>query len=70
MAKYRVLASSFINNALVQEGDVVEYDGKPGSSLELIEEGKPEGKAKGQGKGKGAAPAESEAGSDAGGDQA
>ena len=68
MAKYRVLTPSFINNALVQAGDVVEFDGKPGSSLELIEDDKPEVKTKG--KGKGAAPAASETGSDAGEDQA
>lgn len=68
MAKYRVLAVSFINNALVQAGEVVDYDGKPGSALELIEDDKPEVKAKG--KGKGAAPAASDTGSDAGEDQA
>lgn len=68
MAKYRVLAISFINNALVQEGDVVEFDGTPGSALELIEDDKPEVKAKG--KGKGAAPVASDTGSDAGDDQA
>lgn len=44
MPKYRVLAKSFINNAIVQEGEVVEYDGQPGSNLELIESAKAEGK--------------------------
>lgn len=38
MAKYRVLEKSFINNTIAEEGDVVEYDGKPGKNLELIEE--------------------------------
>lgn len=65
MAKYRVLTKSFINNTIVEAGDVVEYDGKPGSNLELVEADKPEAKAKG--KGKGAAPAASDAG-DAGAD--
>lgn len=65
MAKYRVLTKSFINNTIVEAGDVVEYDGKPGSNLELVEGDKPEAKAKG--KGKGAAPAASDAG-DAGAD--
>lgn len=41
MPKYKVLAKSFINNSIVEEGEVVEYDGKPGTNLELIEDGKP-----------------------------
>jgi cytochrome c biogenesis protein ResB len=65
MAKYRVLTKSFINNTIVEAGDVVEYDGKAGTNLELVEGDKPEAKAKG--KGKGAAPAASDAG-DAGAD--
>lgn len=40
MAKYRVLVKSFINDAIREEGDIVEYDGKPGSNLELIKEQK------------------------------
>ena len=40
--KYLVLARSFINNRLVEEGDIVEYDGKPGTNLELIKEQKAE----------------------------
>ena len=36
MPQYRVKETSFINNKLVQEGDVVEYDGRPGKNLELI----------------------------------
>jgi membrane protein involved in colicin uptake len=38
MPKYRVLAKSFINNAIREAGEVVEYDGKPGKALELIPE--------------------------------
>ena len=53
MPKYKVLAKSFINNSIVEEGDVVEYDGKPGSSLELVEGDKPK-----KGGGKKAAEAE------------
>ncbi len=37
MPTYRVLAKSFINNAIREEGDIVEYDGKPGSNLELVD---------------------------------
>lgn len=37
MPKYRVLEPSFINNALVKEGDIVEFDGIPGSNLEPID---------------------------------
>jgi len=54
MAKYRVLQKSFINNALVEEGQVIEFDGEPSSHLELIEEDESESKPKGKGK-KGAA---------------
>lgn len=46
MPKYKVLAKSFINNSIVEEGDVVDYDGKPGSNLELVEEDKPKGRGK------------------------
>lgn len=54
MAKVRVLQTSFINNSLVHEGAVVEYDGEVGPNLELVED---ETQAK---KGK-KAPAEGEA---------
>lgn len=47
--KYRVLTKSFINNAIREEGDIVEFDGKPGSNLELIGGGD-EKPAKGKGK--------------------
>ena len=40
MAKYRVLSKSFINNSIAEEGDIVEFDGKAGTNLELITEGK------------------------------
>lgn len=49
MPKYKVLAKSFINNSIVEEGDIVDYDGKPGSNLELVEGDKP--KARGGKKG-------------------
>lgn len=38
MARYRVLQTSFIGNALVHEGAEIEYEGEAGSNLELIEE--------------------------------
>lgn len=41
MPKYRVLAKSFINNTIVEPGEVVEYDGKAGSNLEAVEDEKP-----------------------------
>lgn len=37
MAQYRLLAKHFINNSVHEEGAVVEYDGKPGQYMELIE---------------------------------
>jgi len=46
MPQYKVLAKSFINNSIVEEGEIVEYDGKPGSNLELIDDDKPKSKAK------------------------
>lgn len=47
MPKYRVLAKSFINNSIVEEGEIVEYAGRAGSNLELIKEDKPRKPAKG-----------------------
>lgn len=38
MPKYKVLAKSYINNTIVEEGEIVEYNGKPGSNLQLVEE--------------------------------
>ena len=46
--KYRVLTKSFINNAIREEGDIVEFDGKPGSNLELIVEAAADKPAKGK----------------------
>lgn len=37
MAKVRVLEKSFINNAVVEEGAVIDYDGELGPNLELVE---------------------------------
>lgn len=37
MPKYRVLQTSFIGNSLVNEGDIVDYDGKAGDNLELLD---------------------------------
>ena len=38
MAKYQVLERSFINNTIVEEGAIVEYEGKPGKNLKLVED--------------------------------
>lgn len=38
MPKYRVKVKSFINNAIRQEGDIVDYDGEPHSNLEAVSE--------------------------------
>lgn len=46
MAKYRVLQTSFIDNKLVNEGEIVEYDGEAGHNLELIEPEKKAGSKK------------------------
>jgi hypothetical protein len=37
MAKYRVITTSFINNSLVAEGAVIDYDGVPSSNLEPMD---------------------------------
>lgn len=37
MPKYRVLEKSFINNAIAAEGDIVDFDGKPGPNLEPVD---------------------------------
>lgn len=44
MALVRVLTKSYINDAIREEGDVVEYGGKLGSNLELVTETKGEAK--------------------------
>lgn len=36
MATYRVKERSFINNTIVEEGEIVEYSGRPGSNLEPV----------------------------------
>jgi hypothetical protein len=46
MAKYRVLEKSFINNALAEEGDIVEYDGEVSSNLELVDDAPQRGRPK------------------------
>lgn len=48
MARYIVLQRSFIDNAIVEEGQVVEYDGRPGINLQLAEGEKPYKAPKGQ----------------------
>lgn len=40
MAKYKVLTRSFINNAIREEGEIVEYEGRAGSNLEPLDEPK------------------------------
>lgn len=37
MAKYRVLTKSFINHALVEEGEIIDYDGVPHENLEPMD---------------------------------
>lgn len=46
MAKYRVLQTSFIDNNLVNEGVIIEYDGEASHNLELIKPGKKSGSDK------------------------
>jgi hypothetical protein len=36
MAQFKVLVESFINNSIVQEGELVEYDGEASENLELV----------------------------------
>jgi hypothetical protein len=38
MALYRVLEQSYINGGIVEAGDEVTYDGRPGSNLEPLDE--------------------------------
>lgn len=37
MPQYRVLQTSFIGNRLVQEGDVIDFDGEPSDNLEPMD---------------------------------
>lgn len=39
--KVKVLARSWINNRIVEAGEVIEYDGEIGSNLELVKSPKP-----------------------------
>jgi hypothetical protein len=48
MAKYKVLATSFIGNNIVQAGDVIEYEGKPSGNLQRIAEVKQADPPKGE----------------------
>lgn len=43
MPRYRVLAKSFINNALVEEGAEIDFDGEAGPNLQPLD--KPKGKS-------------------------
>jgi hypothetical protein len=38
MASYRVLEKSYINNSIVEEGAVVEFDGIPADNLEALDQ--------------------------------
>lgn len=40
MAQYRVLQKSFIGNRIVEEGEVVDYDGDVSDNLELVKKEK------------------------------
>lgn len=48
MPKYKVLVKSFINNTIVEEGDIIEFDGLASTNLELIPEEKPAKAKKGK----------------------
>ena len=57
MPQYKLLAKHFLNNRMCEEGEIVEFDGKAGSMMELVEDDKPAAPKKGGGK-KAAAPVE------------
>ena len=38
MASYRVLKTSFVNNAIRQEGEIVDYGGEAGDNLESLDD--------------------------------
>lgn len=46
VARYKILAPSYINKQLLFEGDEVDYEGKPGSALEPINDAAKEAKRK------------------------
>lgn len=37
MPKYKVLQKSFIGNRIVEEGEIVDYDGEPSENLEPVD---------------------------------
>lgn len=37
MARYKVTARSYINNRIVEAGEEINFDGKPGSALEPVD---------------------------------
>lgn len=37
MARYKVKERSYINNRVVEAGEIIEFAGKPGKNLEKIE---------------------------------
>ncbi|WP_288080815.1 hypothetical protein [Pseudomonas sp.] len=59
MPLVKVLTKSFIGNSIREEGEVIEYEGKLGSNLELV---KPASKAKAKGEKPEAAVSEEQAG--------
>ena len=38
MQKYVIPEKSFINNATIEAGEIIEYDGIPGSEWKLVED--------------------------------
>lgn len=46
MPRYLVLTKSFINNTIVEEGEIIEFDGKAGSNLELVKSSKGKAESK------------------------
>jgi hypothetical protein len=40
MAQVRVLQKSYINNRIVEEGEIIEYDGELSGNLEPVKKGK------------------------------
>jgi hypothetical protein len=40
MAQVRVLQKSYINNRIVEEGEIIEYDGELSENLEPVKKGK------------------------------
>lgn len=40
MPQYRVLQKSFIGNRIVEEGEIIDFDGEASDNLELVKKGK------------------------------